>query len=167
MIQSVYSLTPLFWLGFATAIGEIAIGDPEAAAAAPAAAESAIKVVSEAGSVANLFLKPETIEGIKGGTEAILKLYERTSAAVNDVAAVDLNSAGGDVSGEDQSNADLAAIVSIAAWDEWMIQSDEQMAYAVEQKIEGAGAYQAELRRHAIDGKLLVQARAQSVKLGK
>ncbi|KAF7941575.1 hypothetical protein EAE99_001212 [Botrytis elliptica] len=152
--------------GFATAIGEIAIGDPEAAAAAPGAAESAIKVVSEAGSLANLFLKPETIEGIKGGTEAILKLYERTSAAVNDVAAVDLNSAGGDVSGEDQSNADLAAIVSIAAWDEWMIQSDEQMAYAVEQKIEGAGAYQAELRRHAIDGKLLVQARAQSVKIG-
>ncbi|KAF7862988.1 uncharacterized protein EAF02_010537 [Botrytis sinoallii] len=152
--------------GFAIAIGEIAIGDPEAAAAAPGAAESAIKVVSEAGSLANLFLKPETIEGIKGGTEATLKLYERTSAAVNDVAAVDLNSAGGDVSGEDQSNADLAAIVGIAAWDEWMIQSDEQMAYAVEQKIEGAGAYQAELRRHAIDGKLLVQARAQSVKIG-
>ncbi|TGO62760.1 hypothetical protein BELL_1103g00030 [Botrytis elliptica] len=152
--------------GFATAIGEIAIGDPKAAAAAPGAAESAIKVVSEAGSLANLFLKPETIEGIKGGTEAILKLYERISAAVNDVAAVDLNSAGGDVSGEDQSNADLAAIVSIAVWDKWMIQSDEQMAYAVEQKIEGAGAYQAELRRHAINGKLLVQARAQSVKIG-
>ncbi|KAJ8059761.1 hypothetical protein OCU04_011397 [Sclerotinia nivalis] len=158
------------------AIGEIAIGDPAGAAAAPAAAASAVKVATEAANVANSFLKPETIKAIKGGAEAVLKLYESTSTAVNDIQSkiddvtdaskVILKPAGGDVSGDDQSNADLAAIFSLAAWDDWMLQSDAQMVYAVEQSIGGAGAYQLELRRHAIDGKLLVQARAQAVKLG-
>ncbi|KAJ8059762.1 hypothetical protein OCU04_011397 [Sclerotinia nivalis] len=163
-------------VGFAMAIGEIAIGDPAGAAAAPAAAASAVKVATEAANVANSFLKPETIKAIKGGAEAVLKLYESTSTAVNDIQSkiddvtdaskVILKPAGGDVSGDDQSNADLAAIFSLAAWDDWMLQSDAQMVYAVEQSIGGAGAYQLELRRHAIDGKLLVQARAQAVKLG-
>jgi hypothetical protein len=40
------------------------------------------------------------------------------------------------------------------------------MAYAAQQSIGGAEAYHSELKRHSIDGKLLVQVRAQAVKLG-
>ncbi|APA12273.1 hypothetical protein SS1G_10715 [Sclerotinia sclerotiorum 1980 UF-70] len=164
-------------VGFAMAIGELAIGDPAGAAAAPAAAASAVKVATKAANVENSFLKPQTIKAIKSSTEAVFKLYQSTSTSVNDIrikidrgtdntSKVVLNTAGGDVSGDNQPNADLAEILSLAAWDDWMLESDAQMAYAVAQSIGGAGAYQLELRRHAIDGKLLVQARAQAVKLG-
>lgn len=151
----------------------MALGDPAGAAAAPAAAESAVKVVTEAANVANSFLNRDTI---KGGTESIMKLHESTSKAVLDfwgkiltvthVSNPNVDPAGGDVSGDDQSSADLTAIVSLSAWDDWMLQSDAQMGYAVSRGILGAGAYQLELRRHTIDGNLLVQARAQAVKLG-
>ncbi|TGO07854.1 hypothetical protein BTUL_0242g00190 [Botrytis tulipae] len=162
-------------IGFALAIGEIAIGNPAGAAAAPTAAASAVKVISEAANVANSFVKPETIKALKSGTEAIFKLWTSTNTTVIDVRAqilsnslpsINLNPVGGDVSGDDQVSSDLASIVSLAAWDDWTLQTDSQLSFAVARSIRGAGAYQLELRRHAIDGKLLVQARAQAVKIG-
>ncbi|PQE19727.1 putative sterigmatocystin biosynthesis P450 monooxygenase stcF protein [Rutstroemia sp. NJR-2017a BVV2] len=144
-------------VGFAMAIGEIAAGDPAGAAAAA----SAVNVATKATNVAGFFLKSDTIKAIKGGTEAVLKLYESTNAPKCDV-----TTAGGDVSDDNQSNVDLAAVYGLAAWDDWILQSDTQMAYAVQQSIGGAEAYRLELRRHSIDRRLLVQARAQAVKLG-
>ncbi|KAF7899254.1 uncharacterized protein EAF01_008467 [Botrytis porri] len=162
-------------IGFALAIGEIAIGNPAGAASAPTAAASAVKVISEAANVANSFVKPETIKALKSGTEAIFKLWTSTNTTVTDVRAqtlnsslpnINLNPVGGDVSGDDQVSSDLTSIVSLAAWDDWTLQTDSQLSFAVARSIRGAGAYQLELRRHAIDGKLLVQARAQAVKIG-
>ncbi|APA11695.1 hypothetical protein sscle_08g064650 [Sclerotinia sclerotiorum 1980 UF-70] len=163
-------------IGFSIAIGELAIGNPTGAAAAPAAAASAVTTIAKAAAAGatNALIKPDTLKALKGGTEAIFKLWDSTNAIVTEVRAqstrvpssINLNPAGGDVSGDDQGSADLTSIVSLAAWDDWMLQVDSQLSFAIAQKIEGAGAYQLELRRHAIDGKLLTQARAQAVKLG-
>ncbi|CAD6444571.1 4a8bab2f-3030-4c8e-b008-82b0b8bc15d8 [Sclerotinia trifoliorum] len=161
-------------IGFSIAIGELAIGNPTGAAAAPAAAASAVTTIAKAASATNALIKPDTLKALKGGTEAIFKLWDSTNAIVTEVRAqstrvpssINLNPAGGDVSGDDKGSADLTSIVSLAAWDDWMLQADSQLSFAIAQNIGGASAYQLELRRHAIDGKLLTQARAQSVKLG-
>jgi hypothetical protein len=113
------------------AIGEVAIGDPAGAAAAPAAAASAVNAATKADNVANSFLKSDTIKAIKGGIETVLKLYESTSAALNDIqnkrdgvtdaSKGNLTTTGGDVSGDNQSNANLAAIYGLATWDDWIL----------------------------------------------
>jgi hypothetical protein len=113
------------------AIGEIAIGDPAGVAAAPAAAASAVNAATKADNVANSFLKSDTIKAIKGGIETVLKLYESTSAALNDIqnkrdgvtdaSKGNLTTTGGDVSGDNQSNANLAAIYGLATWDDWIL----------------------------------------------
>lgn len=54
----------------------------------------------------------------------------------------------------------------MAAWDIWILESDDQMAFAVKVGIEGASAYQLALRKHAINGKQLVQTQAEAVKAG-
>ncbi|KAF7875154.1 hypothetical protein EAF04_002326 [Stromatinia cepivora] len=156
------------------AIGEIVLGDPEAAVEAPVEAEEAVKVIAAATGVENAFIKAETVGALKDGTEAIYKLFQSTSSTVIDIrfkmdlppSDINLNPAGWDVSGNGSNDADLEAIVNLAAWDDWTLQTDEQLAFAVAQNIGGAATYQLELRRHAIDGKLLTQARAQAVKLG-
>ncbi|EDN99475.1 predicted protein [Sclerotinia sclerotiorum 1980 UF-70] len=59
-----------------------------------------------------------------------------------------------------------SAIVTMAAWDKWLLEADDQMAFAVGQGIDGASAYQLGLRKHAINGKQLAQAQAEAVKSG-
>ncbi len=162
-------------IGFALAIGEIAIGDPAGAAGAPAAAAGAAQTIAAAAKAEHAFLKPETIKSLAGGIEAVQKLWETTQKTVIDIHAqsaispssINLSAVGGDVSGVDQGSADLTAIVSLAAWDSWTFEVDDQLSFAVEQSIGGATEYRLELRKHALDGKLLTQARAQAVKIGK
>ncbi|KKO97277.1 hypothetical protein THAR02_10619 [Trichoderma harzianum] len=56
--------------------------------------------------------------------------------------------------------------ITNAAWDMWIPDSDDQMAFAVAAGIEGATAYQLALRKHAINGKQLVQIQAEATKAG-
>lgn len=72
----------------------------------------------------------------------------------------------GDISGTSQGDANAAAIVTMAAWDKWLLEADDQMAFAVENNIDGASAYQLALRKHAINGKQLAQAQAEAIKSG-
>ena len=46
------------------------------------------------------------------------------------------------------------------------LESDDQLAFAVDEKIDGASEYRLELQKHAISGKLLAQAQAQAVRAG-
>lgn len=72
----------------------------------------------------------------------------------------------GDISGTSQGDANAAAIVTMAAWDKWLLEADDQMAFAVENNIDSASAYQLALRKHAINGKQLAQAQAEAIKSG-
>ncbi|KAL6700747.1 hypothetical protein J3F84DRAFT_402729 [Trichoderma pleuroticola] len=54
----------------------------------------------------------------------------------------------------------------MAAWDTWILESDDQMTFGVEAGIEGASEYQLALRKHAINGKQLAQTQAEAVKSG-
>ncbi|RDW72357.1 uncharacterized protein DSM5745_07529 [Aspergillus mulundensis] len=73
----------------------------------------------------------------------------------------------GDVTGSQGSDADANLIVSIAAWDDWELQADEQMRWAVEEEdITGAGEYRLALRKHAVHGRALSQAQAEAIKQG-
>lgn len=72
----------------------------------------------------------------------------------------------GVISGSTEGDADSAAIVTLAAWDIWILESDHQMEFAVSNEIEGASDYQLALRKHAINGKQLAQTQAEAIKAG-
>ncbi|KAG5982019.1 hypothetical protein E4U55_002409 [Claviceps digitariae] len=70
------------------------------------------------------------------------------------------------ISGSGKGDANAAAIVTVASWDKWILESDQQMEFAVGEDIDGAAEYRLALRKHAINGKQLAQAQAESVKAG-
>jgi hypothetical protein len=70
------------------------------------------------------------------------------------------------VTGSSDGDADARAIITLAAWEKWALESDKQLQYAVSQSISGASAYQLALRKQAVDGKALAQAQAETVKAG-
>ncbi|KAI9929453.1 hypothetical protein MW887_000924 [Aspergillus wentii] len=72
----------------------------------------------------------------------------------------------GDVTGSSDGDADSRAIITLAAWETWCLDSDQQLEYAVGQGIRGAKEYQLALRKQAVDGKALAQAEAEAVKAG-
>ncbi|KAL1861501.1 hypothetical protein VTK73DRAFT_7066 [Phialemonium thermophilum] len=68
------------------------------------------------------------------------------------------------VSGSGKGDANAAAIVTVGAWDKWILESDLQMDAAAE--IDGASEYQLALRKHHVNGKTLAQAQANAVNAG-
>lgn len=174
-----------FFKGFAAAIGSIAILGPVSwrmlpilcvsqlinlqvgAAGAASVAAGAVQTIADTGNVQDNFITTNTIQAILDSTQAIGQLYNTTNKTVTDIrrqsgSTIILEPIEGGV-----GDADLSAIVSLAAWDRWTLEIDDQLAFAVDENIGGAAAYRLVLRLHAIDSKLLVQARAQSVKIGK
>lgn len=55
---------------------------------------------------------------------------------------------------------------ALAAWDEWAETDAASMRYAIDQNVEGADDYLVEIRKHAIEGKLAMQAQAQAIRAG-
>ena len=112
-----------------------------------------------------------TLEQLGKVAKALYKLYPSVAQVVDAVQKlesqpdIDIPSIG-DISGTSEGDADAAAIATVAAWDKWILESDTQMEFAIENKIEGAAEYQLALRKHAINGKQLARAQAEAVKAG-
>lgn len=111
-------------------------------------------------------LRPETLKALKDVLEILDKVYESTSKLVEQAKTLEGTSFDTITATSVGNDADLNQIVGLKAWDDWMLDSDATLAFAVEQKIDGASEYRLELQKHALDGKLVCQARAQSVKAG-
>ncbi|WEW55974.1 hypothetical protein PRK78_001409 [Emydomyces testavorans] len=156
-------------LGFAIAIGAICIGDGAASASAPAEAESAIQAVVEAESLTQSvgrILKSDTVKKLKNCVMMTAKLYSSMSKTVEQIKNLGNDPTGKTGDDDGQVDGDLNSLVAIASWDKWQLESDEQLEFAIEQKINGAAEYRLALRQHAINGKLLAQAHAQAIKAG-
>lgn len=63
-----------------------------------------------------------------------------------------------DITGATRGDADSEAIVTMAAWDTWILTQISRWLLPWTTKIEGAAEYQIALRKHAINGKQLAQA---------
>ncbi|KAL7934087.1 hypothetical protein V8C35DRAFT_327538 [Trichoderma chlorosporum] len=157
-------------ISFAVDIGKMCVGDPTGASGVGKSIEAA----EEAEKIANQVAADVTSDILKKLQEvaaSLGKLYPSVSqivSAVNDLESnpdVDIPSVA-DISGTTKGDADSSAIVTMAAWDTWILESDDQMTFAVKNDIEGATAYQLALRKHAINGKQLAQAQAEAVKAG-
>ncbi|PYH82516.1 hypothetical protein BO82DRAFT_413772 [Aspergillus uvarum CBS 121591] len=148
----------------------------------PGAVEKIVDDVEEAektaGAAEDVILGAKAFNGLWKYTKALGKLYPHIADVVSAVGKIDrlgdhdeidLPTLGGDVSGGDGTDADASLIMSLAAWDEWQLDSDQQMEWATSQHdpaIDGASEYRLALRKHAVHGRALAQAQAEAVKQG-
>ncbi|OGM44022.1 hypothetical protein ABOM_007788 [Aspergillus bombycis] len=72
----------------------------------------------------------------------------------------------GEVTESNDRDADARTIITLAAWDKWIFDSNQQLEYAVNQNIPGATAYRLALQRQAMNGKALAQAQVEAVRAG-
>lgn len=145
------------------------VGDPEPSAGAATEAEQAAEAVAEASkSVAQEFLSPDNLKNLKDGIDATNKLWDSTNKIVGIVSEFSSDPGAGlpPISADDSAASDPDGLLELAAWDKWTLDVDDQMAFAVSQGISGADDYRLALRKHAIDGKLVTQARVQAIKAG-
>ncbi|EJP64254.1 uncharacterized protein BBA_06636 [Beauveria bassiana ARSEF 2860] len=140
--------------------------------------EDVEKAEKAAGAAEDVILGSKAFKQLWEYTKALGKLYPHISDVVSAVGKIDrlgdddeidIPTLGGDVSGSDGTDADASLIMSLAAWDEWQLDSDQQMEWATSQQnpaIDGASEYRLTLRKHAIHGRALAQAQAEAVKQG-
>lgn len=161
-------------LAFAIAVGQLCLGSPGGVVQGAAAGRQAIGAVVAAEKIAgqvNKILSSGTLQTLLDCIEALGTLYPSVDTIVRTLIQfgnnpnIDIPTTG-DISGTSQGDADAAAIVTMAAWDRWLLEVDDQMVFAVSQGIASASAYQLGLRKHAINGKQLAQAQAEAVKSG-
>ncbi|QYS94602.1 hypothetical protein H0G86_001931 [Trichoderma simmonsii] len=155
---------------FAVGIGEMCVGNPAGASGAEKAVEAAVEAEKIANQVAAK-VTSGTFKKLKDVVKALGKLYPSVSQMVKAIKALESNPSVdvpsiAEISGTTKGDADSSAIATMAAWDIWILESDDQMAFAITAGIEGATAYQLALRKHAINGKQLVQIQAEAVKAG-
>ena len=159
---------------FAIGIGEICLGDAGGGGDAEKAVDDAITAVKAAEKFAGQVEKQVssgTLEKLGDCMKAVEKLYPLIDTIVTGVKALESNPAAvipsiDVISGSSQGDADAAAIVTLAVWDQWVLESDQQMKFAVGQNIDGASDYQLALRKHAINGRQLAQAQAEAINAG-
>lgn len=71
------------------------------------------------------------------------------------------------ISGSSRSDVDATLISSLAAWDDWALECDQQMEWAADdQKIGGASEYRLVLRKHAVHGRAVAHVQAEAIKQG-
>ncbi|KAB8215664.1 hypothetical protein BDV33DRAFT_9559 [Aspergillus novoparasiticus] len=161
---------------FAFGIAELCIGnDPGGAAKGVEDAVESVEKVEEGAAEAGQIMTSSTLQKLSTFTAALQKLYPKVDAlvaAANKLAAlpggdeVDLPSLN-DISGSGGSDADSSLITSLAAWDDWELECDQQMEWAADQeKIGGASQFRLALRKHAVHGRALAQAQAEAIKQG-
>lgn len=158
---------------FAVGIGLICVGNPSELDA-PAQVGEAIQAVKQAeklGSEGTKLIKSSTLETLKNCVELISKVYPTIGDAVENIQTLETSPGVpnakiklGSVSKGDE---DAAAIVSLAAWDTWILESDQQLEFPVNKEINGASEYRLALRKHAINGKQLVQSQTEAIKAGR
>ncbi|KAF7891337.1 uncharacterized protein EAF02_001662 [Botrytis sinoallii] len=159
---------------FAIAVGQLCLGSPGGVAQGAIAGRQAIGAVVAAEKIAgqvNKILSSGTLQTLLDCIEALGTLYPSVDTIVRTLIQFGNNPninipTTGDISGTSRGDADAAAIVTMAAWDRWLLEADDQMLFAVSEGVAGASAYQLGLRKHAINGKQLAQAQAEAVKSG-
>lgn len=150
------------------------MGDPGSILDAAAAIKEAVDGVKEAERNPNqggVAISSTTLESLGICMKALETIYPKVSDAVKAAKALESNPDAdiptiGDISGSSQGDADTAAIVAPASWDKWVLESDQQLEFAVNNGIGGARNYRLALRKHAINGKQLAQSQAATVKAG-
>lgn len=139
------------------------VGNPAGAAKAVAAAAQAT------GSAVKVFSK-DTIELLKSSVEVSISLLDSTTKIPATTDSLKTNpSTEPPILTEAESamgSSGMDNIVVLAAWDKWALESDQQMEFAVGEGIKGSSEYRLELEKHAVDGKLVTQARGQAIKAG-
>ncbi|KHN97469.1 uncharacterized protein MAM_04484 [Metarhizium album ARSEF 1941] len=159
---------------FALNIATLCMGNPGGGPGAADAVGQAVKAVKVAeGLVGQIgkFLKSDTFEKLAEVVETLLELYPLVQSVVDAVGqfeadpSVEIPSLD-TITGSSRGDANAAAIVTMAAWDKWVLESDDQMEFAVSEGVDSASEYRLALRKHAINGKQLAQAQAESVKAG-
>jgi hypothetical protein len=162
------------YLVFAAGISSICLGDPAGIGAAVTAIDDAVNAVIDAEKLDDQdgkVISSGTLESLGNAMKALGKLYPAVNSLVQAVQRLEsYPNAGipwiGDISGTSQGDADAAKIVALAAWDKWVLESDQQMGFAVDASIGGASEYRLVLRKHAVNGKQLAQAQAEAIKAG-
>ena len=168
-----YYLLTIRTSAFATAIGEICIAGAGALGALEEA-EEAVKVVEEAEKIADQthkLLSSDTLDKLKDCMEALGSIFPAIDDLVNAVKALETDPTADipstdTITGSSKGDANSATIVTLAAWDKWVLESDQQLEFAVGEGIDGASEYRLALRKHAINGKALAQAQAEAVNAG-
>lgn len=150
-------------LGFSSAIGD-AVEDIKSAVDDVVKAEKASDQTGKT-------IPSSTLKILGDCMQALESLYPGTADLAAAIKALESNPnaeipSSGDVTGSSYGDADARAIVTLAAWDTWTLDSDQQLEYAVNQSIAGARQYRTALRKQAVDGKALAQAQAEAVKAG-
>lgn len=159
---------------FALNIATLCLGNPGGGPGAAASVGKAVEAVVEAeklvGQVGK-FLTSGTLEKLAECVKALYELFPVVESIVDAVGKFELDPnfeipSTGNISGTGKGDANAAAIVTVAAWEKWVLESDQQMEFAVNEGIDGASDYRLALRKHAINGKQLAQAQAEAVKAG-
>ncbi|KAG5928334.1 hypothetical protein E4U42_000831 [Claviceps africana] len=159
---------------FAVNIATLCLGNAGGAAGAAGAVNGAVNAVVKAeGLVSQVgkILTSDTLQKLAECVQALLDLYPVIQDMIDAVGQLDTDSSVDIpsmdiISGTGKGDADATAIVTVASWDKWILESDNQMEFAVGEQIEGAADYRLGLRKHVINGKQLAQAQAESVKAG-
>ncbi|KAL4866747.1 hypothetical protein BDV12DRAFT_172387 [Aspergillus spectabilis] len=152
-------------IGIGVAIGEIFAGDPAAAFGIPGKIgelDDAIENLRAISDSPDTLVKYADVADLQDWLRAESKLYTTVGEIVQQLEDDPTSTISAQAYGYD----DVSEIAALTAWDEWVLQSDLQMEFAVKQDIDGAREYRQALREHAMSGKLLAQAQAQTVKAG-
>ncbi|KAI9927078.1 hypothetical protein MW887_003461 [Aspergillus wentii] len=161
-------------LKFTSAIGKFADDRPGKGAEALSQAKAAIDALRQAWQLPNQRekrLSPATLEGLTNCMVGLEKMYPITDEMVEGVKKLESDPNAkiptlSDISGGRDGDADASAIVTLAAWEKWCLESDQQVEFGVSQGVEGASAYRLALQKHGVSGKALAQVQAEAVKAG-
>ncbi|KAB8234569.1 uncharacterized protein BDW43DRAFT_310231 [Aspergillus alliaceus] len=159
---------------FAVSIGTLVMGNPGGGSGAADAAGRAVKAVQDAERISDQvgkILSSNTLKKLADAINALSNLIPLVLIIVDAVEKFEMDNtieipSTDDISGSKIGNADATTIVTLAAWDKWILDVDQQIAFAVENNIDGASDYQLALRKHGINGKQLAQAQAETIKAG-
>lgn len=162
--------------GFAVSVAGLCIGDnPAGAAKEIEDAIDSVEKAEEGAKEVGQILSSGTLQKLWSFTEILQKLYPSVDAlveAAKKVAdlpggdAVDIPSLDG-ITGAGGADADASLISTLAAWDDWELECDQQMEWAAnDEKIDGASEFRLALRKHAVHGRALAQAQAEAIKQG-
>lgn len=161
-------------IGVAVSIGDLCLLGMGGAGGAEKAVEEGVSTVEKAEEIAgqvSMELSSDTLKNLLDCVKVLQTIYPNITNIVTAVKALEGNPSAeipttGDISGSNQGDADANLIVTLAAWDKWVLQSDDQMQVAVDNNIGGAAGYRLALRKHAINGKQLAQVQTEAIKAG-
>jgi hypothetical protein len=161
---------------FAIGIGLLCVGDPAEVAAAPQQVQGAVKAVQQAAKTASStakMLSSGTMEALRDAVQNTVEMLDTTVRMTLSINEAEANSGSNapplpclDLDQASLAQNELQQIFELASWDKWALETDQSMEFAISESIDGASEYRLELRKHAIDGKLVAQARSQAIKAG-